>query len=117
MKPAATYIQRPLPVRAIQVPPAGSAPSGYWMASLQSLIGQFKYEFGKRGQLAILIPVSPKMGSASFKTLLVNPGEWLVLRDSFLEIHTDESFGEKFTEPGEDHAKLEAERCLHQTCP
>lgn len=88
------------------------------MASLQGVIGSTKYEFGKRGQLALLFQLPDKSERGYHLVPVVgNPGDWIVRRsDDIIEIHSDETFHERFTEPGKEHKALEAER-LHITLP
>lgn len=89
MKPAATYVARPIAVRAIQLPPEGEDPTDDYITSLHELLAEFDWESGRDGSISIHVP---------FEVAIANPGEWIVVHNKIVTIMTDESFQRNYQE-------------------
>jgi hypothetical protein len=106
MKPAATYIYMPRPVRAIQIPPFGEDPSSEWITSLHEMLAGIEWDSGRDGTIDLLIEVN---GQPAFTA---NPGDWIVVEHCVdcepVGVMTDAQFRLRFAPVQEN---------LHATTP
>lgn len=111
MKLAQIYVARPMPVRAIQLAPTNEQSPEY-RASFRELLADMKWESGKNGSVAVMLPVTTHGGPLAYIPMVAKPGDWIIREDGACAVCSDETFVRTYM-PAEEHEgfrKLEAER-------